>query len=389
MNDLVWAKYLFSEGVENNYSLPANFRDYLNGDYDKWRDKFQELFEKNSFFLTQLVNDIIKEEIAPRFKSLAPDVQRQLYSILTHPKLHKMGVWDKYTYIERKFTGIRLLKYMEVEQLSLLLLYYFSPEKRDIALSSIRQNEFPFMDFYKVLYSNKTPPVIRILKKTSTNALPQNIKIIIKRFNQVEPSDLSKSPVLRQVTIGKIIGAGAYGTVYDLVGQDRVMKIFEDGVDLERDTDRMEDVIEQVYGGTASLEDMHYFEQGQLGESGLYYAIMPKIIPYSSFFTEKKFGTRGRRYFMDLAACNKRTVWNVTSVLGRDTISFPEFRGRVFHEMKGYGHSQSEIRKYYDTSNAIIRAGYNAFSKWHGTDLHGGNLGFIAQKPEVFFYYDM
>ena len=37
----------------------------------------------------------------------------------------------------------------------------------------------------------------------------------------------------------------------------------------------------------------------------------------------------------------------------------------------------------------IFQAGYSAYSKYGGFDLHFGNIGFLKEKPEVLFYFDM
>ena len=37
----------------------------------------------------------------------------------------------------------------------------------------------------------------------------------------------------------------------------------------------------------------------------------------------------------------------------------------------------------------IIQAGFRAYNKFGGTDIHQGNIGFFAQKPDQLFYYDM
>jgi len=405
MNHLIWTKYLLSEQGKEEFILPANPRDYLGGNNkDEWESKFLDLFRTNRFFLASIINDIIKWDLAPRFKSKDLGAQKEIYSIIKYPGKNPMRIWDKYEYIKRKFFGSESVENFQDETLYDILTYYFVPEKREEIITSLRGTNswYDFMTIYTKLYKNRTPPIIKSLSLTPTLPIKNNVKAIIKRFTFVDKSLLSAAPILKQVTLGEEVGSGAFGTVYDLVGQGRVMKVFESGVNLQDDVDRMQSIITQVYGGFASLEDMHYFDYGKLGESGLFYSIMPKIIPFRDFFSQERFGSWGKEYFLDLASANKITAKMLSGnsygsydsdgndkIIVRRDATYPEFRGRIYHQMGKFGHTKAQINKYRETTNAIIKAGYEAFSRWGGTDLHGGNLGFLAQKPDVFFYYDM
>ena len=40
-------------------------------------------------------------------------------------------------------------------------------------------------------------------------------------------------------------------------------------------------------------------------------------------------------------------------------------------------------------ADKMIKAAYRAYKKFEGEDLHSGNIGFLEQKPDVLFYFDM
>ena len=42
-----------------------------------------------------------------------------------------------------------------------------------------------------------------------------------------------------------------------------------------------------------------------------------------------------------------------------------------------------------DKVEKIIQAGFRAYTEFRGIDLNQGNIGFIPQKPDTYFYFDM
>ena len=162
--------------------------------------------------------------------------------------------------------------------------YRFGDQKAKDSLERTIQAEAPrhFKNIYWDLFK-KYPNMVPVIPKlnvvdTASDNLKYNFDIISKDFKKLTYSDVKDADILDQVTIIQKLGSGAFGKVYE-IADNRALKIFSDGVDVKKDIERYEGVIDQVYKGEANLEDMHYFDQGEIAKSGLYYAIMPLVIP--------------------------------------------------------------------------------------------------------------
>ena len=259
--------------------------------------------------------------------------------------------------------------------------------EREIALAS--------WGVYK-LYPHLAPSLPQLSKPSSEQR--KNNLFILKQFLFFDEfRRLSKMPadstILDEIELVNYLGGGAFGKVFE-TKDGHAFKIFSDGVDLESDMKRMDKVLDQVYKGSASLEDMHYFDKGEIGNSGMYYAIMPVVIPLTRapFVMDDPVLSD----LIDLIAIQcKRTARYFHAMKNQGTQindSYERYRNQVFiaanYEVKSQGLEES-FKKYQGTLEKVIKAAYRAYSQFGGIDLHAGNLGYFRSNPDVFFYYDM
>ena len=223
-----------------------------------------------------------------------------------------------------------------------------------------------------------------------------NLKVLEHYYgSEFDEENLESADILDEIEIGKRIGEGAYGVVFDIVNSSRAIKIYRDSVAVDKDQQRFERIINMVFKGTAQLEDMHIFDQGELGTSGYYYAIMPKIIPLSNApFRDKsdifEWVAEGNQYAASAAWERKVNYTRFNQMVLKFAIEemqldIDAYGAKEENENK----AQEDADKYALTIDRIIRAGYRAYLMHDGEDLHAGNIGYLPQKPDVFFYFDM
>lgn len=205
-------------------------------------------------------------------------------------------------------------------------------------------------------------------------------------------NNLQNIPAFSQIKIDKPIGAGGYGEVFSLINSNKILKIFYLG-DMylhngKSDIERIEIIEKQLFSGDASLEDMHYFDSGHIYDN-VYYAIMPKIIPF-----EKS------PYYQlsDVVAAIPQAITDAAFSDNLDMDSYQKFKRQVMlYLMNNIGPIKRLKKKgllkdfllYKSLIDDLIKAGYRAYILFGGVDLHAGNLGYLPQKPGLFFYYDM
>lgn len=230
------------------------------------------------------------------------------------------------------------------------------------------------------LGSAPTSPIIKRLgKETESDYVGKNINTLQKAGIYLNPNDLKEIPILSKFMIGKRIGSGAFGQVFDLIGTNYVVKIFSDSMNMFSDIHRYKTMEDKVFGGRASIKDMHYLENGEIGEDYYskvirYYVIMPHIIPLTSTDFYK----------------NNPGLYEELFNLLRDAV-FDEgydFEDDVYDYIKA---SSDKIIKTFpdDFIFRVIDAYLRAVDEHGGGDLHGGNIGFLEARPDVFFYFDM
>jgi len=345
--------------------------------------RFPVIWQKR-FIREKFIRDIIRVEILPWFKSLPPDMKRFFYKDFTSADSSRQ---DLINWIENQWqNNHRDITHYFSRKIMLNLLRLFASNKKedlDLYVSELSDERRDCWESaYHAFYSRHedlapNAPPLRITKSILKTNLAKLQTIYPRLFMEIKDDDSLSNSILSEVEIIKNIGSGYFGQVFSL-SNGRALKIFRSGVNLQKDVDRMNLVISQVYGGSASLEDMHYFEHGKIGRSSFFYAVMPRIIPLSKLdyqYTDK---------LVDVADNVKFNYRYVNST----STSLEEFKQLV---MRFVSAPKIEVDRpeFQAKADAIIKAGYRAIKQFGGEDLHGGNIGFLPQKPEVFFYYDM
>lgn len=258
--------------------------------------------------------------------------------------------------------------------------------------------EFPkstFKDIYSGLYSpaykdisgtgKAEPPTSPILKRigkisVAPDIAELNTRILEKESFYLREEDVKSVTFLDKFKIGKFLGEGAFGKVFELERTNFVIKIFKDSVDLQKDMERYQKVEDQLFGGTASVEDMHYFESGVIGKDrrssiDIYYAVMPKIVPL----------TKGHEYQKHEAAY-KEIFKALRDAARYDRFSEDEL---LLYLEKNVPISLQAFPRDYILK--IVKAYVRARDVFGGRDLHGGNIGYFpfSKDTQFFFYYDM
>lgn len=223
-------------------------------------------------------------------------------------------------------------------------------------------------------------------EKEIKQPLTHNLNMIKNNFDIVNWRGAETADILNNIYIGKKIGSGYSGIVFELADEnDRVIKIMNDSVHeegLEGEVKKFQSIIDQMHSGKASIEDMHFFDVGKLGNSSLYYVIMPRIVPLEQapFYKHSKI-------FEKLAdACGAVARTGINNKIK----SFQKYSDMVM-EQAGYDPYKlsEEFELYQDTLMKIIKAGFRAYKVHGGYDLHSGNIGYLPQNPDKFFFFDM
>ncbi len=384
-----WLRYLLTEAKEKPLLDITNFK--------KFRETFAPVFLKPGF-KKQLIKDITHDMamiIKDRFVTFE---KRRLKN--EFDKFKKTGVWNFDYHIKKENVyGVKdcFANHENYYQYLLAADFPYFLERIFLRVDNefVSTGMFDFSGFCFKFY-RKHPELIPqapVLNKTKTNVkgvLDHNVKVIESVYSDIDRNAIANTPILNQLKIGKKIGSGAYGKVFEIEDSNFALKIFS-GIYNQGDIKRMEDIEKQLYSGQASLEDMHFYEHGEIGNSGYKFALMPKIIPFASSYIGKK-----EEDFFDFIF---RTCYNnlhgVHDPHQQSGASYDEFRERIYdkfesqidyYKYKGY---RSKIAHYSQIVNAIIKAVYRASKLFGGTDLHSGNIGFFANKPYQFFFFDM
>jgi len=224
---------------------------------------------------------------------------------------------------------------------------------------------------------------------------PENSKIL----NQIE---------LEYVDPQRSMG-GAYGKIFPVKNSDLMLKLFTQGVNMQEDVERMKKVADQVFSGQAGMGKMHYFEVGTLGEGiqssfsnvKMQYVLMPRIIPFEQSTAYKldpelfelisrAVHTTVRRHarepsFNSYTTFFEKVIKNINHLL-EETLFYVFGEDEKRKVIEEYA---SKMDEFQDTISKILRVAYKTYTEEGGTDLHLGNLGFFAQKPDDWFFFDM
>jgi len=393
-----WIKYLVETGeyrqidpeeLYSNANSRKTMRDFV--------ISFQRMWE-NQFFQKRVLSDLMQIEVIPTYNSLDDYQKRDLYKVFKKEQVSQTAdLIFNYTNRTRQAADRRnqyilyfrrnsaILDNDLFHKLEELLCVFINGTKNSSprSFNYLLSDVFSWARVYKKIYSkhNIEQPKLPFLNKIPGNDQSNkthNLIFFSKNYGQFNREDLEKIPLLREIRIGKFVGEGAYGKVYELEGTERVIKFFFDGVDLNKDIKRTERVLEQVYGGTASLEDMHYFDYGKLGKTGLLYIIMPKIVPLRKLKIYKENTDLIEGLVEALFLVGQYGTQKSFEDFSRDVLlSFTDGGVKITGKLGN------------EFVRSIIMAGFRATTQHGGTDFHTGNIGFLPQKPDIFFFFDM
>jgi hypothetical protein len=377
-NDQTFIKFLVRDFIIN--ILTPSYRKFNEriGDYDK---KFIKQYKSIDEFEKEL-DDI------ERFNMLA----RRFARIISDAIMNKM---EQY-HIEMLAKNIFLTGKVEENVINLF---------QDITLDNKKQTLLFMID--KGFVSPRPKPLIKRMRggEISNNEIfKTNINKIfsIKNYESKDSYELDSIPshsYIRHHLIGDEIGKGSYGTVFSFKNNPNlVVKIFQSSFREANDVERMEEIIEDTFSGFASLNEMPYFElikiqakPDQYYADDVYASVMPKIIPFGE--TDEY---NNRRYYFDHLFEKIRG-----SLVSRGYINYEAYKNillELFNEEKRQ--SNQERAEYYNSfitalnndqsiETKIAKACFHARRKYKGIDFKANNTGFLKQKPDIFFLFDM
>lgn len=381
-----WYKFLITEAEQRMFNMS-------NVSYSEFEDEFRRYWQTSEYFRTSIIKLVIEKMLIPCLKNLPKEkfleikqavmdgtIDSKRYSVPSEIRL-AYGNNNQASNIQYLSNGPILL--------FLNLLFFpkdgmYNKQVREESMASDLQDVF----YYFFSANPEFIPTKPELKKAVSPNKEENLKLINIHFSHepIPGSRVKDKNILDDVKLTGYIGGGVYGKVFK-TSDDQALKIFMDSVSLQKDLQRMSKVVDEVYQGSASLSDMHYFDYGQLGTSPYYYALMPLIVPLE------------KAPFFDLSPVFSEAVNASYDAVGyfryrSNTPGYTEFKDQVLQALPNlvasYGQDGlDDINRYKDTINAIIYAAYRASTEYKGTDLHSGNIGYFAQKPDKFFFYDM
>lgn len=395
MNNFKWYKFLITEGEEIKIDPESVVKS------QEEKEKFIDVWKTSRHFRERLFNDIIKLEIDNVFKSLPRDKQIEIYKIIKPSYGPNQGlgqhgyVSDIAEEFQINFSTRTATRNLDSTVLYYLLKKYFKGSTED----QFRQ-EFQFaknvpeewINTYHLLYSNfenHTPsiPKISYVPKPEMNANKKHNLDMLNAYSWSIPEDTVKEKtILDEVKIKDHIGSGYYGIVFS-TEDGRAIKFFQNSVDMRQDLKRMKKVSADLFSGAGTIEDMPYFDYGRVGKTNLFYAIMPEIVPLTKapFYDQSEI-------FGAAANVNKGITRELKHIF-KSAPSYKKYKDLFLARLKqnsfiGYDFD-IDYNQYAETIDKIAQAGYRAYKKFKGSDLHSGNIGYLRQKPDTFFYFDM
>lgn len=387
-----WRRFLKEE-----YEISVNPSDYEN--YSEFKKDF-ELAAKNKAFIEVFLDALVRLELRPLMRSLSEEDRKILFrNIKINPFIPNINLIDMQVVpkIEADSalakSGLKNDTYSLYDYLSYYVSYFINPERKEKFEQKIKNSPILAASLYWELFKKfpeEVPTISKIYRAdTSTQNRRENLRTLEQKRIRINPEQVEKPNILDDIKITKEIGKGAFGRVFELE-DGRALKIFSSSVDFNKDMERYEKVMDQLYKGQASMEDMHIFDYGKLGNSEYYFVVMPQITPLTTadFYNENAI-------FYAVALANKEVAERASPD------SFDFFKQKVLtnaasiyvNKKDKFSNStlsfQQAYNKYSDIVDKIIQAGWRAYDEYGGTDIHHGNIGFFPQKPDQFFYFDM
>jgi hypothetical protein len=232
----------------------------------------------------------------------------------------------------------------------------------------------------------------------STEDIIDNSLLVLRRsgYANISPNDLIKAGLDKYI-LGDHIGQGAYGVVIDIKNMPGyVIKFFYDAVDVDADLNRYKKIENDLFNTKGSVDEMPFISSGRLSKR-YYFVLMPKIIPLNKTVFYGK-----SEVFKTIITMSRRILHD------NPNLSFEELARKAFVESfrdfntfqvkwiageeaqhKAKETFKEDIYRHKQTILKILKAAYRASKEWEGTDLHSGNIGFFATRPDTFFFFDM
>ena len=388
-----WYKFLLKEELKLD----------PNEDDQTLTPKFSELWKTNEFLRKRLTQDLASLELLPAFKSMIRMDQHTFFKVITKaesfhmpPPGMRVSPAQMIQYFIKEYfqqNTNSIISHLGEYITYCLFRILFNSYNQDVSsyYYTIKERPLFWLGVYKNLYS-KYPDKVPVLPEIKTvNTSPKNKEHnldILEKTYHIDITSVYKKNILDDIRLVEKIGSGYYGNVYS-TEDGRAFKVFSDGVDLKKDINRMRRVINNLYKGSGKVNQMAYFETGKIGYTSLFYAIMPEIVPLKKapFFDDSKI-------FYDTANYNKVAAKTLEGIFKSAPV-YKKYKDLLLARLKEYVDNyqdydfDTEYNKYSETIERIIEAGYRAYKDFKGADLHSGNIGYLRQKPDEFFYFDM
>lgn len=390
-----WYKFLITEGEIEKIDPEK----VVSSEEEK--QKFVNTWRTNKYFRERLMNDVIRLEIDNVFKQLPRDEQIKIFKTIKNSsrpsdQYGQYGNMMNFVQeVQQNFSDRTATKNISAFHIYYFLRKYFNlmtEEEKNQYFSYERTYPLVWIKPYHHLYSNftddKTPEIPKISYTSSTKENRNHNVDILNKYYTILDDQIRGKTILDEIKIKEHIGSGYYGNVFS-TEDGRAIKVFTNSVDMDRDLKRMKKVSKDLYSMKGSLEDMPYFDFGRIGKTSLMYVIMPEIVPLKKapFYSESPI-------FQEASNMNKKIVYSLSTIF-KSAPSYKKYKDLYIQKLKDHVDNYEnydfdvEYNKFSETIEKIIQAGYRAYKKYRGTDLHGGNIGYLRQKPDVFFYFDM
>lgn len=383
--------------------LEYNIIDDTEGDIETRIALFKKQIIENDYFLNQFCKDIMKNIISPAFKMLNQEDKDII-------KNRKSLIWDSYEDVANRLDS-NILHILDIAEEAAVAIWFFEVIiKRyqfvdsffDVLKETVKEhNNDEQIDVIYQLYRRMIKlnflstdkynrPSLNVVSN-NTSILKYNITMIQQKQQfkygsfDISEYDLSKIPkdhILRTDKITRIADSGQMSTVVFFDSKPTVvLKLFNNGVRILNDIKRIKKMIKKVWSGSATMDDMHYFELISIPykrDSGdkfmnLHMALMPKIVPLEGSEIEHFPENRGKL----IKICN---VYNMMK--GLPDLTFKMFKARVLERYKEYNMNN-------EFCNKVMLAMWRARIEHKGMDFNTGNIGYFAERPDKFFFFDM
>lgn len=375
-NDETFIKFLVRDFIVN--ILTPSYRKFNEriGDYDR---KFVKQYKTIGQF------DLERDDIN-RFDMLV----RRFARIISDAIMNKM---EQY-YIEMMVKNIFMNGAVEENVVNLF---------KDMTL--LNKKETLLFMINKGYISSRPKPLIKRMRggEISKNEIfKTNINKIFSMAKDMESKEsyaLDSVPshsYIRNHLIGDRIGDGSYGTVFSFKDNPNlVAKIFKGSFREANDVERMENSINDVFSGSASLEEMPYFELIKIeAKSDAYYAedvyisVMPKIITFDQTDEyNKKESSYDHLFFKIRSALISKKNINYDDL--KDLLIFNFDMDKSYDNDPMYSSLINALKDENSVETRVVKACLHAREKHRGIDFKADNMGFLRQKPDIYFFFDM